>query len=54
MSKTITLSELLELRTELADRGLDPRELDDELWNLTEGGEGTDTLASFRHELGLS
>lgn len=52
--QTITLPQLLELRAELdATPGRSARELDDELENLTEGDGGTDTSASFRHELGL-
>lgn len=51
--RLITLPELLVLRAELAERGMNPAELDDELENLTVFGEATDTLASFRHELGL-
>jgi hypothetical protein len=51
----LTLPQLLDLRAELIERGMDPNELADELENLTTGPDpgGTDTLASFRHELGL-
>lgn len=51
----ITLPQLMDLRAELVERGMDPHELDDEYENLTTGPDpgGTDTLSSFRHELGL-
>lgn len=51
---TITLSELNELRAVLdAIPGRSGDELSDELDNLTVYGQGTDTLTSFRTELGI-
>jgi len=55
MSKTITLPDLHELRAELDSLpGRSADEVSDELDNLTRFGQGTDTAASFRRELGLS